>query len=97
MVITRSWPREEARAGMILAENGGLDVELEPEGVLGSWWKAGAWRLKREEPLLETPWAEDELWDWMLLYWWWDSGWGIVRGGGRGRVSGWDASGPWRT
>lgn len=57
-----------SRGARTLAENGGLDVELEPEGVLGSWWKAGAWRLKREEPLLETPCAEDELWEGMLLY-----------------------------
>lgn len=45
----------EKNEGMILAENGGLDVELEPEGVLGNWWKAGACKLNREEPLLETP------------------------------------------
>lgn len=33
---------EVGKKGMILAENGGLDVELEPDGVLGNWWKAGA-------------------------------------------------------
>ena len=90
--LTQRWKKQ----GRVLAEKGGLDVVLEPDGVLGSGWKAGAWRLKREEPLLETPCVEDELWDWILLYWWWDSGCGMVRGGGRGRVSAWDASGPWR-
>jgi len=35
----------------ILAENGGLEVALDPEGVLGIWKVVGAWRLpppKRE-------------------------------------------------
>jgi hypothetical protein len=35
------------KARIILAENGGLEVALEPDGVFGIW-KAGAWRLKRE-------------------------------------------------
>ena len=61
MVIIYSKVADTEKERKILAENGGLDVELEPEGVLGSWWKAGAWRLNKDEPLLETPWPEDEL------------------------------------
>lgn len=54
---------------MALAEKGGLEVELDPEGVLGIWWwKAGACKLNKAELLLDTPWPEDELWEGMLLY-----------------------------
>lgn len=55
--------------GMVLAEKGGLEVELEPEGVLGIWWwKAGACKLNRVELLLDTPCPEDELCEGRLLY-----------------------------
>jgi hypothetical protein len=42
--------------GKTLAENGGLDVELEPDGVFGIW-NVDACRLKRgvEEPFIELP------------------------------------------
>lgn len=41
-LFVRSLTRRSGGVGMILAENGGLDVELEPDGVLGNWWNAGA-------------------------------------------------------
>lgn len=69
-------------------------MELDPEGVLGIWWwKAGACRLNRLEPLLDTPCPEDELCEGTLY--WWERGWGMVSGGGRVSGSGWDGSGPY--
>jgi hypothetical protein len=55
-----------------LAENGGLDVELEPEGVFGIW-NAGPCKLNRD--------AEEPFIDW--LPYWWGIGCGMLRGGGR--------------
>jgi hypothetical protein len=42
--------------GKTLAENGGLDVELEPDGVFGIW-NAGPCKPKRD--------AEDPFIDWL--------------------------------